>query len=954
VRTRDKQLEKERNQYLRRKAVEMEIVKLKKLQYKLEAENVSASLKTVHSKIASITEQIHALESAKQEISTKIMELRSRLQATENEISETEQKLSEVTKKRQETFETIMKLRLDIRDSENRMGILEKESTHLQQRITELESAALLSEQELGEFDSKIAECLEEKRRLEEEANRLSEEVDKLRGTTKELEERLEEIKLSEIKEERARSEVYLKLDNIESSKEQLIKEREEICEEIAATRNKIANIDERLEGLLSEVRKTEDETLKLNQELSEHMALVRRYSDIITRANGVVNKTETLITELKIRLTTQPKDEESRKVEDFAKLLADKFVEGVVGSLDNFVKSLPDHEEKLSAALNEWSNAIVIENYAVAQLLSEIFASLDFECKLLALNGNISETCRDGLEKFRAWVRSNVEFADNFEDACKSMANGKLAILGNGIICYPGGFVKVVGNKKNKIKTLRAELENLEVYLGAVKPKLDEIRLRNNTFVEKMEWIKSEIQKHQAKLSSLNTDIKSLNTERKLLEEVLSQLTVKEKKIDERIEALTKEEELIKKKLAEMSSIEPTGEELKPKIEEELKLASLKLRSLESRYTELKILLAEKSAAIKSLEESKKRTLNLINRYRSEIGTLTRSLEMAKLKMEEEKKSRADLKSKLNLLEPELYGMDQEIENLSTKYKELIKIRDEIRQLTSSHVEEDSRVSERLKALWSEQQEAKLENVRLESQLQVVMGKLSELGDVDTTEISIFESTFREQLLMALEVEMNELSFVNQLASDQYEALIGNYKLRSVRISELELERQEIINFIKMVEGEKLKAFFATMEKVSEKFAAYFNRLTGGVAWLRLADENIPSESGVEVVVQFPGKPQRSLRSVSGGERSVAAVSLLMALQGLTPADFYIFDEIDAHMDVAYTVALAELLKEMSEKTQIIIISLKDVLAEKADQLIGVYMDKGESRIVKTTMEGI
>jgi len=954
VRTRVKQLEKERNQYLRKKAVEAEIAKLKTLQYRLEMEKISEVLRTVQSKIDNITEQVRILEGTKQEVSARLAELKSNLQATENEISEIEQKLSKFVKERQEVFEKIMKLRLDIRDSENRVGILEKESAHIQQKIAELESAISLSEQELSELELKIRECSNDKEQLEKEVAKMSDEVNGLRSVVKELEKKLNEVKLSKIKEERARSEAYLRLENIKNSKEQLMKEKEDICRELSKITNKIAEVDKELENLLSEVRITEEEVAKLNQELSGYMSLIGRYSEVIARADDVINKTEALITELKIRLATRPEDEASKKFEDFAKLLAEKFVDGVVGTLGSLVKSLPELDEKLDVVLNEWTNAIVTDNYAVTRLLSEMFASLDFECKLLTLNGNLDKTNCDDLEKFRAWVRDNVEFSNDFEEACKKAMQGKLVILDKGIICYPGGFVKVVSDERSKTRMLRDELEYLESYLGNIKLKLNEVRLRRDEVVKKAEFVKIEVQKQQAKLSSLNADIKSLNAERKLLEETLSQLMAREKRIDERMETLAKEEENIKERLSEIVSTEPVDEEKKLKIEEDFELASSKLKILESKYTELKIQLAERSTSLKSLEDSKRKILNLINRYRSEVESLNRSLEASKLRVDEEKKLRSELESSLTLLESELRKLDQEIENLSIKHKELIKIRDELRQTISMQAEEENKISEKLKGLWSEQQEARLESVKLESQLQMVMGKLSELGDVDATELLTLEPTLREQMLVALEAERDELSFVNQLAPEQYEALIGNYKLRSVRISELELERQEIINFIKMVEGEKLRAFFTTMEKVSEKFAAYFNRLTKGVAWLRLVDETKPSDSGVEVVVQFPGKPQRSLRSVSGGERSVAAVSLLMALQGLTPADFYIFDEIDAHMDVAYTVALAELLKEMSEKTQIIVISLKDVLAEKADQLIGVYMDRGESKIIRTKLEGV
>ncbi|MCS6788550.1 MAG: AAA family ATPase, partial [Aigarchaeota archaeon] len=90
-----------------------------------------------------------------------------------------------------------------------------------------------------------------------------------------------------------------------------------------------------------------------------------------------------------------------------------------------------------------------------------------------------------------------------------------------------------------------------------------------------------------------------------------------------------------------------------------------------------------------------------------------------------------------------------------------------------------------------------------------------------------------------------------------------------------------------------------------------------------------------------------RSARGVSGGEKTVSAVALLLSLQSLTPADFLIFDEVDAHLDAAYSANLAELLKEMSERIQIIVVSLKDIVAEKADLLIGVYGRNGASNVI-------
>ncbi|MCD6235859.1 MAG: AAA family ATPase, partial [Thaumarchaeota archaeon] len=179
-------------------------------------------------------------------------------------------------------------------------------------------------------------------------------------------------------------------------------------------------------------------------------------------------------------------------------------------------------------------------------------------------------------------------------------------------------------------------------------------------------------------------------------------------------------------------------------------------------------------------------------------------------------------------------------------------------------------------------------------------------------------------------------------------------YKLRSSRIAELEAEREEIIRFIEWVEGEKKRIFMEAFNRVADAFEEYFTRLTGGRGWLRLENFDNPFEGGVEMILAFPGKQPRSSRAASGGEKSVAAVALLLALQGLTPAEFYVFDEVDAHMDLQYTKRLADLLKEMAKNTQIIVISLKDVVVSKADQVVGVYNKGGASRIVKTRLKEV
>jgi chromosome segregation protein len=107
------------------------------------------------------------------------------------------------------------------------------------------------------------------------------------------------------------------------------------------------------------------------------------------------------------------------------------------------------------------------------------------------------------------------------------------------------------------------------------------------------------------------------------------------------------------------------------------------------------------------------------------------------------------------------------------------------------------------------------------------------------------------------------------------------------------------------------------------------------------------PFSGGIDMIVQFPHKPSIVVSGASGGERSVAAVAFIFALKEFTPASFYILDEIDAHLDAFHVSKLADLLREESEKTQFIVITLKPEMVNKAQKVYGVYERNGVSNVI-------
>jgi chromosome segregation protein len=133
---------------------------------------------------------------------------------------------------------------------------------------------------------------------------------------------------------------------------------------------------------------------------------------------------------------------------------------------------------------------------------------------------------------------------------------------------------------------------------------------------------------------------------------------------------------------------------------------------------------------------------------------------------------------------------------------------------------------------------------------------------------------------------------------------------------------------------------FRETFDRVDEAFRkAYPELVGGGEARLELTDEDDLLETGVEVVVRPPGKRAQSLSLLSGGEKAMTAIALLLALFSVKPSPFCVLDEVDAPLDEANGARFNDMLRRMAEVTQFIVITHNRKTMECADTLYGVTM---------------
>src|SRR6185312_12277280 len=171
-----------------------------------------------------------------------------------------------------------------------------------------------------------------------------------------------------------------------------------------------------------------------------------------------------------------------------------------------------------------------------------------------------------------------------------------------------------------------------------------------------------------------------------------------------------------------------------------------------------------------------------------------------------------------------------------------------------------------------------------------------------------------------------------------------------------LQAQRQDLLDSIRDTEGaigeidtESRKRFGEAFHAINANFREMFKVLFGGgTGEMRLTDEDNLAESGIDIVASPPGKKLQSVLLLSGGEKSLTAMALLMGIFQYAPSPFCILDEVDAPLDEPNIERLTKLLKEMAEQTQFIVITHAKRTMEAAQSLYGVTMQEpGVSKLV-------
>ena len=182
----------------------------------------------------------------------------------------------------------------------------------------------------------------------------------------------------------------------------------------------------------------------------------------------------------------------------------------------------------------------------------------------------------------------------------------------------------------------------------------------------------------------------------------------------------------------------------------------------------------------------------------------------------------------------------------------------------------------------------------------------------------------------------------VNMLALEEYEQTQARLEELSGKLATLEAERTELLLRVENFTSLRLRSFKEAFDAVNENFQGIFATLSDGDGYLQLEDAEDPFNGGLTLVAHPKGKPVQRLSSMSGGEKSLTALSFIFALQRYRPSPFYAFDEVDMFLDGANVERLSKMIKQEAQQAQFIVVSLRRPMIESAQRTIGVTQARG------------
>ena len=659
------------------------------------------------------------------------------------------------------------------------------------------------------------------------------------------------------------------------------------------------------------------------------------------------------------------------------------------VGTLADFIEVSGEHEGIVDEFLREELNYVVVENWGAAEEGVRVLKTSDgratflvhsdLQGELFANNeGPIEEPgitpLRDAIKVLNGFGRSlegvlpKLKYGYLVEDPIDAK---RLALrYGHAYFLTPEGEcfhrTTVTGGKpasegplalKRELRETETRLEKLDWELGHAESEAEALSRRIAELTTRLETLGEERRQSENDVANLGASLRQMESETQRIERRLQEWQAQAAR---NTDARNAKQQSIAEKREEAARLEAEHKQA----ESSLEAQQAQLETLRQTREALQQEAAQMTAELAGLEERR------------------RGAEAAFQRIE---RLHADLDRRVLAVEQQLAAATAERAQRIAENASLVERQKELTEIRASALASAQAIAERAHSLRHQLAEletqlksnrAALDQLRedraaLSSELAKLHADLAHLeasclaevnveahvlrDDAEIVRLAGEELATEEETCRTLRQRMEQMGPVNMMALDEYRETAERHGFLETQRKDLMESIENTQETIKEIEQISRTKFEEAFTQINANFGMVFSQLfRGGQAMLRVSDEENQAESGLDIVVSPPGKKLQNVLLLSGGEKALTALALLVGIFQFRPSPFCVLDEVDAALDETNVGRFAELLHSLSADTQFLIVTHSKRMMQGADMIYGVTMQEpGVSKIVSVRLGG-
>ena len=933
---------------------------------------------TCEAALASIGDEGKRLETEIERLNTLVHQHRSEVESHENSLTATRARHAEAELEYGKAVGRIERLEDQIRSLEERKTALAEEGTRIGEELT----------RNLGEQNVRVANLgeLEQTRvGIVESLELVKAEIARLTGERQAEEKSIEGLRRQQIEmvanEARFRNEITsrgeliqrlaMQIERLEREASEVQELKERIGQQLTAAQDEHLEHQSGMSQLRSRLSETEEECSRLK---NLHAESVLTTAAAKSNLEAIRNRLKT-IGDLAVSRAYS-----TESVQQFFNHVRGSGWQPL-GMLADFMEVEPNYETVVEAFLRYELQYVVVQNRSDAERVLGIVRNITkgrLEC--LVLNGDSSSSATESAEAIpgatpmASVIRFNDRvrhFASRLRDAyiveslsdawelsgryphCRFVAKSGEVVQGY-VVGWgqqdelgPLALKREIRELDGKAVAAARETENAEEEMARLLDLLEESDALKSRLTSELQEIEKTILTMDHRVRTLTSDLAHAENRWKVASAEIDRFAAERVEI----ESSLREAEL---KLAGLA-------EAKQAIDAEIAQHASQIESLRLEIEGKQRELSEVQSRLAVLEERRStavRELNALMAQSSELEERSRravqQIADADHQQAETRLSIENLGEARNLLVIERDQLNVSIVEMAARLEEL---RHGLREAEFQWDE-----TRKYLDTWKDRHtELEIEKTQVDSDLKHLASSCwSELNEtIETVCLKYFEPLsaedleLREQEFKEVREKMDAMGAVNMMAVDEYAEAEQRFEFLGGQRQDLLDSIQDTAQAIEEIDSVCRKQFKEAFEAVNTGFTeAFITLFGGGHGELRLLEGTDESDAGVEIVAQPPGKKLQNVLLLSGGEKALTALALLIALFRYRPSPFCVLDEVDAPLDEANVDRFAAMVKEMSRQTQFIVITHSKRTMEVASMLYGVTMEEpGISKIVSVRL---